>query len=149
VEEEGYDSKTGKVLVKVDPQYFRPAEVECVASQFLVPFGFANRCSNTGFSSETPQKPSACLVGPAKRTLTNSCMRWLRPISMLPEASSRIKTKCLTYATRKRCKIVERTEHIGLQTFCPDKDLDHSLAYEQKINVLSAASDSFYHLYTC
>ena len=26
--EEGYDEKTGKVLVKVDPQYFRPAEVE-------------------------------------------------------------------------------------------------------------------------
>ena len=39
VEEEGYDSKTGKVLVKVDPQYFRPAEVEWVTSRFLVPFG--------------------------------------------------------------------------------------------------------------
>ena len=32
VQEEGYDSKTGRVLVKVDPQYFRPAEVEYVAS---------------------------------------------------------------------------------------------------------------------
>jgi GDPmannose 4,6-dehydratase len=28
VQEEGYDESTGKVLVKVDPQYFRPAEVE-------------------------------------------------------------------------------------------------------------------------
>ncbi|KIJ63682.1 hypothetical protein HYDPIDRAFT_175986 [Hydnomerulius pinastri MD-312] len=28
VQEEGYDVKTGKALVKVDPQYFRPAEVE-------------------------------------------------------------------------------------------------------------------------
>lgn len=32
VEEEGYDAKTNKVLVKVDSQYFRPAEVEYVAS---------------------------------------------------------------------------------------------------------------------
>jgi hypothetical protein len=30
VEEEGVDKKTGKVVVKVDPRYFRPAEVECV-----------------------------------------------------------------------------------------------------------------------
>ncbi|KAG8216063.1 hypothetical protein J3R82DRAFT_8063 [Butyriboletus roseoflavus] len=28
VEEEGYDAETGKVLVKVDTQYFRPAEVD-------------------------------------------------------------------------------------------------------------------------
>ncbi|KAI0822386.1 GDP-mannose 4,6-dehydratase [Trametes gibbosa] len=27
-EEEGYDAKTGKVIVRVDPRYFRPAEVE-------------------------------------------------------------------------------------------------------------------------
>lgn len=26
--EEGYDQKSGRVLVKVDEQYFRPAEVE-------------------------------------------------------------------------------------------------------------------------
>lgn len=37
VEEEGYDPKTNKVLVKVDSQYFRPAEVEYVASSFPVP----------------------------------------------------------------------------------------------------------------
>lgn len=30
VDEEGVDAKTGKVVVKVDPRYFRPAEVECV-----------------------------------------------------------------------------------------------------------------------
>ena len=29
--EEGIDSKTGKVVVKVDAKYFRPAEVECVS----------------------------------------------------------------------------------------------------------------------
>lgn len=39
VDEEGYDPKTDKVLVKVDSQYFRPAEVEyaalmCRSSQF-------------------------------------------------------------------------------------------------------------------
>jgi hypothetical protein len=30
VEEEGIDVKTGKVVVKVDTRYFRPAEVEYV-----------------------------------------------------------------------------------------------------------------------
>ena len=30
VEEEGVDTKSGKVVVKVDPRYFRPAEVEYV-----------------------------------------------------------------------------------------------------------------------
>ncbi|MEO0473148.1 MAG: GDP-mannose 4,6-dehydratase, partial [Bacteroidota bacterium] len=28
VEEKGYDAKTGKLIVEVDPKYFRPAEVE-------------------------------------------------------------------------------------------------------------------------
>ena len=28
VEEKGYDKNTGKVIVEVDPKYFRPAEVE-------------------------------------------------------------------------------------------------------------------------
>lgn len=28
VKEKGYDKKTGKVLIEVDPKYFRPAEVE-------------------------------------------------------------------------------------------------------------------------
>lgn len=28
VDEEGYDAKTGALIVKVDPRYFRPAEVE-------------------------------------------------------------------------------------------------------------------------
>ncbi|KAG2351419.1 histidinol dehydrogenase, partial [Suillus spraguei] len=28
VQEEGYDAQTGRVVVKVDPQYFRPAEVD-------------------------------------------------------------------------------------------------------------------------
>jgi len=30
LEEQGIDVKTGKAVVKVDPKYFRPAEVECV-----------------------------------------------------------------------------------------------------------------------
>lgn len=29
VNEEGYDAATGKVVVRVDERYFRPAEVEC------------------------------------------------------------------------------------------------------------------------
>lgn len=94
VEEEGYDTKTNKVLVKVDTQYFRPAEVEYVSSRFLVSFGFADVCSNTAFSSETLQKRSACLAGHAKLPLTNSSTRWSRLISKLPEVSLRIKTKC-------------------------------------------------------
>ncbi len=28
VNEEGYDEKSGKILVKIDPRYFRPTEVE-------------------------------------------------------------------------------------------------------------------------
>ena len=28
VDEKGYDKQTGKVLVEVDPKYFRPAEVD-------------------------------------------------------------------------------------------------------------------------
>lgn len=32
--EEGYDVESGRVVVKVDKQYFRPAEVECVPSFF-------------------------------------------------------------------------------------------------------------------
>jgi hypothetical protein len=38
VQEEGYDAQSGRVVVKVDPQYFRPAEVEYVyfvSSRFL------------------------------------------------------------------------------------------------------------------
>lgn len=66
MEEEGYDPKTGKVLVKVDPQYFRPAEVEYVSNRFLAASGLADGCAKIAFSLETPQKPSASLVGPAK-----------------------------------------------------------------------------------
>ena len=36
VAEEGYDEKSGRVLVKVDEKYFRPAEVECVHSSLIV-----------------------------------------------------------------------------------------------------------------
>ena len=35
VEEEGVDPKSGKVLVKVDTRYFRPAEVEYVFISFF------------------------------------------------------------------------------------------------------------------
>ena len=35
VAEEGYDETTGRVLVKVDEQYFRPAEVEYVHSNLI------------------------------------------------------------------------------------------------------------------
>ena len=33
VQEEGIDVQSGKTVVKVDPGYFRPAEVECVLPQ--------------------------------------------------------------------------------------------------------------------
>ena len=38
VAEEGYDEKSGRVLVKVDEKYFRPAEVELVHSLLFPPF---------------------------------------------------------------------------------------------------------------
>ena len=100
VEEEGYDAKTGTVVVRVDPQYFRPAEVEYVANSLPISFRSLMGCCNTGFSSETLQKPSACLTGNAKWPLTNSSARWSRPISKLLEASSRIKTNHLTALNR-------------------------------------------------
>lgn len=28
VNEEGYDEKTGKILIKIDPKFFRPAEID-------------------------------------------------------------------------------------------------------------------------
>lgn len=34
-QEVGVDKKTGKVLVRVDAKYFRPAEVECAVSLFF------------------------------------------------------------------------------------------------------------------
>jgi GDPmannose 4,6-dehydratase len=33
IKEEGIDVRSGKTIVKVDPGYFRPAEVECVLSK--------------------------------------------------------------------------------------------------------------------
>jgi GDPmannose 4,6-dehydratase len=37
VNEVGIDTETGKVVVRVDPKYFRPAEVEYVFIAFVIP----------------------------------------------------------------------------------------------------------------
>jgi GDPmannose 4,6-dehydratase len=34
VDEKGYDKKSGKVLVEIDPRYFRPAEVELLIGDY-------------------------------------------------------------------------------------------------------------------
>jgi GDPmannose 4,6-dehydratase len=34
VEEQGYDSKTGKVLVRIDPTYYRPTEVDALLGDY-------------------------------------------------------------------------------------------------------------------
>jgi GDPmannose 4,6-dehydratase len=34
LKEEGYDSKTGKVLIKIDPVYYRPAEVDLLIGDY-------------------------------------------------------------------------------------------------------------------
>ena len=38
IDEKGHDSTTGRVLVKVDDRYFRPAEVECVSPSLSCSF---------------------------------------------------------------------------------------------------------------
>ena len=54
MDEEGVDTKTGKVVVKVDPRYFRPAEVEYVShlgmncDLCLSPFQVASGQSSKG-----------------------------------------------------------------------------------------------------
>ena len=54
-EEIGIDTKTDKVIVKVDPRYFRPAEVECVYP--FVPYLYPALCS-ISFILPPPQSSS-------------------------------------------------------------------------------------------
>ena len=34
VNEKGYDKKTGKILIEIDPKYFRPAEVDVLLGDY-------------------------------------------------------------------------------------------------------------------
>jgi GDPmannose 4,6-dehydratase len=48
VEEKGFDAKTGKVLVEIDPRYFRPTEVELLIgnpTKARTVLGWSHRCS--------------------------------------------------------------------------------------------------------
>ena len=69
-QEEGYDGQTGRVVVKVDPQYFRPAEVEYVCH--ITFLSTSTYPLYAAFSSETRLKPSVSLDGSARSTLTHS-----------------------------------------------------------------------------
>ena len=78
VAEEGYDEKSGRVLVKVDEKYFRPAEVECVGSPspFIV---LLYACSITdevalhaACCSASRQKRRSCSGGSGRSTSTRS-----------------------------------------------------------------------------
>ena len=74
-QEVGIDEKTGKVLVRVDVKYFRPAEVEYVVSAF---FGLSGRSSYHSLDSSwgTPRKRRRSLDGSASVHSTSWSGRW-------------------------------------------------------------------------
>ena len=90
--EEGIDSKTGKVVVKVDAKYFRPAEVEYVLGPLFTSF-HPTYVSILGSCSVHPPRLSASLAGSARSTSPRSSRRWSRPTSRRPSRSSRTRTR--------------------------------------------------------
>lgn len=90
--EEGYDEKTGRVVVKIDPTYFRPAEVECVVSMFLPSLRADESPPMSASSMGILPRRSVCWAGNARWTLTRSSRRWSPQTSRLPRVLSRIRT---------------------------------------------------------
>ena len=87
-EEEGVCTQTGKVLVKVDKRYFRPAEVESV---FRYPARFKTNPSSASFSV-TPPRQKRNSDGRERLHSTSSSRRWWKLTSRHPVASSRTET---------------------------------------------------------
>ena len=81
IDEVGIDVDTGKVVVRVDPKYFRPAEVECVDLPFATGI-CANYCFQAS-STVTPPRLSAFWVGSVASTSTLSSPRWSKLTSRL------------------------------------------------------------------
>ena len=55
LDEQAMDVKSGKIVVKVDTKYFRPAEVECVMG--FTSSLFSNRTQSTFADPPAPQHP--------------------------------------------------------------------------------------------
>lgn len=79
MDEEGVDEKTGKVLVKVETRYFRPAEVEYVLfPSITTAVSLTIPCFHSGCSSAILQRPSVFSAGSARSTSIRSSRRWSR-----------------------------------------------------------------------
>lgn len=74
-EEEGYDEKTGKVIVRVDPRYFRPAEVEYV-------FAFHSCCRR----GDSEADHGHCAQASPRRPREGGPAPWMEAQSRLPLA---------------------------------------------------------------
>jgi GDPmannose 4,6-dehydratase len=71
-DETGVDAKTGTVLVRVDPRYFRPAEVDQLlgdATKAREKLGWVHRTSFDALVSEMTQADLASLESPARPTV--------------------------------------------------------------------------------
>lgn len=75
--EQAIDVKTRRVVVKVDPQYFRPAEVECVSihTSFVMMFDRDNPLVS---SSEILPRLNVFLAGSARSISIPSSRKWYR-----------------------------------------------------------------------
>lgn len=94
-EEKGIDTASGKVLVQIDPRYFRPAEVECVLFPFYPRIYIPLNCLSPflGFCWEIRQRRSRSWDGSVRLGSRRCSERWLRLISRRRTTSLRIKTE--------------------------------------------------------
>lgn len=92
--EEGINVLTGRPIVKVDPGYFRPAEVESVFlyHRLTKDERWHHATLFSAFSSAIPQRPKDFSDGSVKLTSTPSSRRWWKLTSRLLRASSRTRT---------------------------------------------------------
>lgn len=88
-EEEGYDEKTGKVIVRVDPRYFRPAEVEYVFA--------SHSCCRRG---DSEADHGHCAQASPRRPREGGPAPWMEAQSRLPLAPLTVGAGSSTLADR-------------------------------------------------
>jgi GDPmannose 4,6-dehydratase len=74
ISERGIEEGTGRVLVKVDPRYFRPTEVECLVgdpSKARRKLGWTHRVSFDALVREMVEEDLKALRGVAQRRSSN------------------------------------------------------------------------------
>lgn len=96
-QEHAIDKKTGKTVVRIDPRYFRPAEVEYVDFNWnlWIPFMIFH-FPLLASCSVILAKPRKFLDGNAKSPLMTWSKRWLPPISKRLAISSKIKIELIS-----------------------------------------------------